>query len=49
MENQNKQQPQKDDCEIEVKNTRTGKKIRVSGKCQKEQLEFLKDQMGSRE
>ncbi len=46
MENQNQnRQPQKDDCEIEVRNTKTGRRVKVSGKCNKEQLDFLKNQM----
>lgn len=50
MENQNQhRQPQKDDCEIEIKNTRQGRKVKVSGKCSKEQLDFLKNQMGQGE
>jgi len=38
-------QPQRDDCEIEVKRTRTGKKIRISGKCDPSRIEILKNQL----
>jgi len=44
MQNNNRQ-PQRDDCEIEVKRTRTGKKIRISGKCDPSRIEILKNQL----
>lgn len=45
MEQQNPQhrQPQKDDCEIEVRRTRSGMKMKISGKCSREQLEMFKN------
>lgn len=42
---QQKPQPkpkiEKEDCEIEVRKTRTGKKVRISGKCTREQLKVF--------
>ena len=34
-----------DDCEIEVKRTRTGKRIRFRGKCSREQISTLSEQV----
>jgi len=41
-------QPKKESegCEIEIKKTRTGKKIKISGKCPKETIELFKQENG---
>ena len=33
-------------CEIEMKKTASGKKIKFKGKCTKEQIELLREQSG---
>lgn len=35
-----------EDCEIEIKNTKAGKKIRFRGKCSKEQIRILSKENG---
>ncbi len=46
MFQQRRAQPKQEseDCEIEVKQTKTGKKIRFKGKCTKQQMEVLASQ-----
>lgn len=41
-----REKPKVDDCEIEVKNTNKGKKIRFRGKCSKEQVSAFAQQNG---
>ena len=38
-----------DNCEIEIKKTNQGKKIRFKGKCSKEQISFLRQENGIEE
>ena len=43
---QHKPKPESDDCEIEIKSTRQGKKIKFKGKCSREQLRVLAKENG---
>lgn len=36
------------DCEVEIKKTRTGKKIKISGKCSKDQIRAISEANGLR-
>lgn len=38
--------PPSDDCEITIKNTKQGKKIRIKGTCSKTQLDYAKQSTG---
>ncbi len=43
---QPKQKEKSNDCVIEIKKTKTGKKIKISGKCSKEEIKLFSEQNG---
>lgn len=43
------EKPKNEDCEIEIKKTASGRKIRFKGKCSKEQVQVLMRENGLEE
>lgn len=44
-----RQRPQTEDCAIEIKQSKHGKKIKISGRCSASQLEYAKKATGINE